>query len=70
MAILTEAIKIYIDINGEKYYSFNKIRKKLQNQQGPVKVDSLKDFQEDMVEIKNPYGLAKFICEELDIVLN
>ena len=55
---------IYIDPNGKNYYS--KEGSRIRNKYGTIKVDDFKAFENEMVKLKDPTGLAEFIIEELD----
>ena len=64
---------IYLDRNGKDFYSVDGSRR-VRNFEGIIKVDDFQEFEREMVKLKDPIDLAKFIFEELgfpvDISMN
>lgn len=62
--------EIYIDPNGEDYYSRDKLGEANNRYAQRIKIDNPRAFEKQMVHIKKPADLAQFIlaeCFDIDL---
>ncbi len=61
--------EIYVDRNGKDFYSVDGNRR-VKSSEGIIKVDDFQRFEQEMVKIRDPVGLSKFIGDELNFLVD